>query len=368
MKGNKLYIWLPVLLLVFPSAWMLKNWELSYNISSKGIVYPSQEWVLSRTIDGILINSVKDNVNNLVREYNVSERQRGDHASFVIYPEIYQKQIINKGDTIGLLGSQFEKRRLLELKGELEVQRKLLSVYASGEKPEEITIAREQINLAQQEYETQKRITERSNSLHEKAYISDEEYELSLNEYLIKKQNLLIAESRLQALTSGAKKEQIDLVNANIKSLESQIKLTQELINSFHIISPIRGRLIRQQITTPQTDFEVIARVGDLSKIVVVAPVDVHNLKYLNIGQRVILSTANNRNPITGTISGYDNSVNNTINMLTGRQKVFVTIVAQPGEKLSDYYPNMMLEVSFQSEKINLVHYVSRLMNEIYNN
>jgi len=331
------------------------------------MVHPSQEWVLIRTADGILINSLKDNINNLTREYNVSERQRGDQTSFLIFPQIYQSTL-ESGDTIGVLSSQIEQRNLIDLQGQLDIQKKLLSFYSAGEKPEDIAVAREEMNLALQEYETQKRVTERTKSLHERAYIPDEEYELSLNDYLVKKQTLLIAESRLQALTSGAKKEQIDLVKANIASLETQIKHIRELIKSFYIISPISGKLIRQQIIAPQADFDVIARVGDLSKIVVVAPVDVHNLKYLKIGQKVTLSSGNNRNIITGTISGYDNSVNSTINLLSGRQKVFVTIVAQPEENLSDYYPNMMLEVSFQSEKINLVHYVGRLVNEIYNN
>jgi hypothetical protein len=181
VKANRLYFWLPVLLLFIPLALTYNSINLTYTISSKGILYPAHEWILYRTADGNLINSLKDNSTNSILQYSVTEFQRGDLGSFKILPEVFTRGTVDKGDTIAYLGSFNERIRYVELQGELNMQKRLLSVYSTGEKPDDIRIATERINLARQEYETQKRITERNSILFEKAFIPEEEYEISLN-------------------------------------------------------------------------------------------------------------------------------------------------------------------------------------------
>jgi hypothetical protein len=362
VKSNRLFIWLPVLLIVFPIAFILRNIELTYTIDSKGILYPAQEWILSRSTEGNLINSIKNNSNNSITQYTVTEFQRGDLASFKMIPGIFDKEIINEGDTIGIVISQNERRRLIELNGELQRQEKLLSVYASGAKPDEIRTAYERTVLAQQEYQTQERITERNRLLFERAHIPQEEYEISVNELNIKRQNYLISQSQYEAMLSGAKQEQLDYVQAYIQALRVQIQHVEDLMNSFIITSPITGRIAKQQGTSLL--YDAIIRVGDINSYIMLVPVDVYNLPYISIGQKAFFKSPASKEQFEGVITDKDNS----IQVLNGRQKVFLTVSLKAPEDKNIFYPNMLVEVSIPSEKESIGHFLSRLINEIYNN
>ncbi|MFP4367872.1 MAG: hypothetical protein ACLFQA_12325 [Bacteroidales bacterium] len=341
---------------------LIMNVSLNYSISSQGILYPGEEWTLERTPDGYLINSLKDNYNNSISDYTVTEFQRGDLARFILAPGIKEKEIINKGDTIGHISSQNEIRKKIELLGELEKQRVLLSVYASGERIEEVNIAYEMMILAKQTYEAQDRINERNRKLSERGHISEEEYEISETEYNKARQNYLIAQSEYQAMLSGAKQEQLEYVQASIAALEQQIDHIDELINSLIITSPIRGRIIRQQGTSGIN--ETIVRIAGLSDYILIVPVDVHNRSWLEVGQQVNFQPHAGTDSYRGSISRFDNSAQ----ILNGRQKVFVTAkVEHPGSD-HNFYPNMLVEVNIPSKPLSLLEYISRLINEVYHN
>jgi multidrug efflux pump subunit AcrA (membrane-fusion protein) len=364
VKANKLFFWLPALLLIIPLALTYNSLNLTYSISSKGILYPATEWGLYRTADGNLINSLKDNSINSISHYSVTEFQRGDLGSFSILPGIFARGMVEKGDTIAFLTSFNERIRYVELQGELNMQKKLLSVYSSGEKPDEIRIASERINLASQEYETQKRITDRNNILFEKAFIPEEEYEISLNELHIKRQNFIIAQSEYEALTSGAKQEQLDYVKATIEALENQIAQIREFMSEFTITSPITGRITQKQGRELDAIHETIFRVTDSEKYIIVIPVDVYNLPYISLGQKVYFSTVTDKRVIESVITNIDNSVQ----MLNGMQKVYITALLEPGDAIQSIYPNMIVDVTIPSEKITVRDFLARLINEVYNN
>jgi prefoldin subunit 5 len=364
VKANRLYFWLPVLLLFIPLALTYNSINLTYTISSKGILYPAHEWILYRTADGNLINSLKDNSTNSILQYSVTEFQRGDLGSFKILPEVFTRGTVDKGDTIAYLGSFNERIRYVELQGELNMQKRLLSVYSTGEKPDDIRIATERINLARQEYETQKRITERNSILFEKAFIPEEEYEISLNELNIKRQNYIIAESEYSALTSGAKQEQLDYIKATIESLENQIEQIREFMNEFTITSPINGLISKKQGRDIDAIYETVFRVTDSERYILIVPVDVYNLPFIDIGHKIYFSSALDNKVIESVIINIDNSVQ----MLNGRQNIYITALLEPGEAVYSLYPNMLVDVTIPSDKITIRQYLARLVNEVYNN
>jgi multidrug efflux pump subunit AcrA (membrane-fusion protein) len=352
------------LLLFIPLAITYNSINFSYTINSKGILYPAQEWVLYRTVDGNLINSLKDNSSNSITHFSVTEFQRGDLGSFSISNGILARGTVGKGDTVASLASFNEQQRYIELQGELNKQKKLLSVYASGEKPDEIRIAHERINLAKQEYETQKRITDRNSILFEKAFIPEEAYEISLNELHIRRQNFIIAETQYEALTSGAKQEQLDYLNATIEALESQIQQIREFMSEFTITSPINGIVSKKQGRDANSSYETILRVTDSERYLLIIPVDVYNIPYIDIGQKVYFTSVLDRRVIECEVINIDNSVQ----LLNGRQKVYLTALLQADDALPAIYPNMLVDVSIPSERISIRQYLTRLVNEVYNN
>jgi multidrug resistance efflux pump len=180
----------------------------------------------------------------------------------------------------------------------------------------------------------------------------------------IKRQNFIIAQSEYEALTSGAKQEQLDYVKATIEALENQIAQIREFMSEFTITSPITGRITQKQGRELDAIHETIFRVTDSEKYIIVIPVDVYNLPYISLGQKVYFSTVTDKRVIESVITNIDNSVQ----MLNGMQKVYITALLEPGDAIQSIYPNMIVDVTIPSEKITVRDFLARLINEVYNN
>jgi len=361
VKIKQIAVWLLPLILLSIIYLAYQYLTFSYTITTQGIVYPYREWTLAKTPDGNLINSLKNNYNNTITNYTVTEFQRGDMAEFSIREEIFRKAYIEKDDTIGLISSNTEVRRLLELEGELNSQQMLLAFYASGEKPEEVQVAYDKMILARQQYETQDKINQRNKILFERGHIPAEEYEISENEFLISYQNYLISRSQHEALLSGAKSEQLDYIRANINSLEQNIAHLKGLIDAFTITSPIGGKITRKQGIN--SEFDAILRVADTTRFVVIIPVELYNIPYIEPGQLIDIISPMSGQPIPATVFNFDSSVQ-TLNQ---RQHIFVSALVN-AQDAAGIFPDMRVDARIPSGPINLNDYVRRFMNEIYNN
>jgi hypothetical protein len=334
--------------------------SIPHSISGKGIVYPVREWTLARNSDGNILMSLKNNITNSISNYSVTEFQRGDLAEFIIKSDLFGKDYVKAGDTIGLILSNTEQRKLIEHYGELEIQQRLLEFYATGEKQEYVQASYERMMLALQEYETQKRITERNQSLFERNYIAEEEYEISLNQYLVKFQNYNIAKSEYQVATTGSKPEQLNYILARINSIKEQITHLEQLISSFNITTPISGRIVKQQGVV--ADYDIIVKIADTTKYMLVTPIDLYHLEYISIGQNLTLSHPAIKNEISASINGFDNKVQ----FLNQRQKIFVHALLD--STFTHIYPGMQLDVKINSGPVSLKEYAIRFYNEVYNN
>jgi len=338
-----------------------QNLTLTYTISGQGVIYPYREWVLAKNTDGNLINILRNNHTNSIVRYSVTEFQRGDLAQFEVHERVFDHPWVHERDTVGWIYSSKEVLKLIELEGELEAQNKLLALYASGEKPEEVQAAFQRMVLARQQYETQKRITERNRTLFELGHIAAEEYEISENEYHNRYQNYLIAQSQHEAMLSGAKQEQLDYIRANISSLEQNINHLRNVIESFTITSPISGKILRKQGNNP--DYDAILRVVDTTRFVVLIPVELYNMQFLETGQAIEVISAFNGSSSQAVIFNFDNSVQ-TLNQ---RQHIFVSAEIN-SDQSEGIYTDMLVDVRMSSEPISLFQYIRRFMNEIYNN
>jgi len=361
VKINKITTLILVALLFLATYLAFQHVTLTHNINSQGIIYPEREWVLARGSDGNLISSLKNHFNNSISHYTVTEFQRGDLAQFTVLDGIFDKGFVKRGDTIGFIQSSAEDRKLIELYGHLEEQKSMLALYASGEKPEQIRVAEQRLELARQEYESQKRITERNRVLFERNHIAEEEYEISENAYQASHQNYLIAQSQLQALTSGAKSEQLQYIRTSIENTKRQIEHLETLLQSFYITAPFSGKIIRKQGASD--DYEAIFRMADTTAFMLATPIELYQYAYLSKGQKIRVNSPLNGETFTANVSGFDNS----IQMIDRRQKIFVNALIDP-QAHTEIMPNMLVTLSIQSEPITLTEYIRRFFNEVYNN
>ena len=334
--------------------------KIPYQIYSRGVVMPAEEFSLRKSGNGTLVSAHKNYLRNITKQITITEFQRGDLASIRINNQILQKDIVLPGDTIAVIVSNEENKRHTELLAELIVQKSLLKVYSTGDKPEAVKIALEAIIKAEQEYETQSRLTERSRVLFEKGYIPQEEYELSFNQYQIKKQNLNIARLNHEMVSTGAKQEQLNYISASIRALEIQIEQVEERLDAFNILSPINGRVVERR-SLQNTD-ESFVNIADVSKFIVLLPVDIHQLAYVEPGQEVALKMGSYGISLSASIV----SVDNVVQMIDKQQKVFVTAEIQNND--ITILPGMIVDASIQCGKISSLDFLKRLFRIVYAN
>ncbi|MBE0661491.1 MAG: hypothetical protein IH597_03400 [Bacteroidales bacterium] len=180
--------------------------SIPYDVHSRGMVLPAKEWSLKKSGDGMLVSVYKDNLRNTITDFSVTEFQRGELAGFKVNDKILSQEFIYAGDTIGIISSSEEERRHVEMIAQLQVQKSLLKVHSTGEKPETVQMAYEAMIKAEQEYETQKKISARNEILFNDSVIAAEQFELSHSELLIKQQNMNIARSSFEAVRPAPKR------------------------------------------------------------------------------------------------------------------------------------------------------------------
>lgn len=334
--------------------------SIPFYVYSKGMVLPAKEWSLKKSGDGMLVSVYKDHLLNTITSFSVTEFQRGELAGFRINDKILTQEFIHAGDTIGIINSSEEDRRHVELLAELQVQKSLLKVHSSGEKPETVQMAYEAMIKAEHEFETQKKITARNETLFNEGVIAAEEYELYQNELLIKQQNMNIARSNFEAVSTGAKEEQLNFLMASINALEMQIRQVEKRLRSFHILSPIDGKLVGRR--EMQTLDETVVNIADNTQWLVILPVPIHQLPYIENGQDVVLKTGNYGISFRANII----SVDNVVQMVDQRQNVFVTALLQESE--TDIIPSMITDATIHCGVVSVVDYFKRLFRIVYAN
>lgn len=350
-----------IIVIVLAALFVLaRHLQLPYTISSRGMVLPMSEWTLKKTGDGTLASVYKDNLRNITSQFSITEFQRGDLAGFVINEAILNQKTISKGDTVGQVTSMAEEKRRIELLAELQVQHSLMQVHKSGEKPELVQMAREDLVKAENEYETQKKLTERQAALFEKAYISAQDYELSQNAYLVKKHEMNRARAHFEAISSGSKDEQLNYIRANIESLEMQLEQVTKRIDAFTVVSPISGKLIERR--NINGDQETILQAENNNTRLVILPIELHQLPYIKPGQTIRFKLDTYGQEMEARVHAIDNAVQ----MVDQRQKLFLTAVT--AEIYPDLLSGTVVEASIDCGMISAAEFFRRLFRIVYAN
>ncbi len=353
---------MPLLVILIIIPLILLRVELPYTIRGKGIVKPVKEWGLYTAADGTLVNILEDHVSGSLNEYKVLEFQRGDIVSFHFNENLFQSNRIEKGDTIAWVISNELHMRMVEKQGELTHQEALLEVALTGDKPEAVRLALDEVELARQELETQEKLTTRVRHLYHQELVPQQEYELAVNALLVKQYELEIARSNYQAILAGEKEEEVGVVRSRIASLELQLIQLERHIDAMNILSPITGKIIRQRGVSENVSNEVI-RIADLSSMLVFVPIDVFEKRYIQPGQTVNIHNSDQHREITGKVIAIDNSVQ----IINRRPKLFVSVMVVEGED-HELLSNMIVDVRIVADDIPLYEYLIRKSRVVYQN
>ncbi len=310
-RGFILFIFVPLIILG------LSPLSFEYSISGKGVLLPASEWVLERTDDGNLMSSLINNATGTTDSYQITEFQRGDVANLQLNTKMLAGGFIKAGDTIATILSNEEQRNYIQLLGQLEVLNKELIFYTTGQKPEDVETAAEQLKLAQQELETERKLLARSKMLFEDSVISLQDFEIAENTLQVKAISAQIAAARYQSAITGEKPEQEQLLLAKIDATTWQLEQVKQRLANFSMQSPFNGIVLTNRGTASKN---TLVRLADTTNYVAVIPLEVKHTSLITPRQQVTL-TSNGQ-----VIEGFIAAIDNTVQFVDGKQAFFVTV------------------------------------------
>lgn len=351
-RQKKGLVWMIVFLSILALAFYIP-YELPYRIYTRGLIVPAYEWSLARTLEGNLISAYKDNIKGSVDTYGVTEFQRGDVVEFRLNPLIYQNLYVQKGDTIGVLYSNEEERRLIQLQGDYDILKSQLIFYTTGQKPEDVQEAEKKLALMDQELATQKGLMERMESLYRDSLISDQHYEIELNKFRTTQLSRDVAEAQYLSAITGDKPEQAELIQTQMVALQQQIQQIKTRLEYFTLLSPLSGMVV---LNRGSDNSELLITIADTSSYVVLLPIDVMERKFVTENMQAEVRLSHTRQKSSGIIR----SIDNVVQWVDSKQAFFATAIFSNEMEIM---PGTFTEVVVHCENINIREYISRILD-----
>lgn len=334
-------------------AGQLLPFAFPYYIQSQGQLVPIREWTLTRSANGDLKSSFKDNRTGKLSSFAVTAFQRGHEARFNLHPRLYQQAYIRKGDTIATMYSNKDEELLVQLQGELQVQQAEIQLHKAGEKKEDVQGFSDRLHMAQQALALQQKLTERSVALYRDSLISQQEYEIALHQLRTRELEVKIAQANYQSASTGGKPAQIDLIEAKNEAVRQRIRQIQEGLRDLVLLAPISGVAIKKKDQQVLAE-EVLLSVADQSAYIISFPVPYAEKEYVQPGQGVRVSLTGTTRQCMGRII----SIDNTTQIIDGRQAFFASALI--GQQDLPVVANTFLRVTVMGQPVTFRQYMSR--------
>jgi hypothetical protein len=322
--------------------------EIEYSVSSYAKVLPAQQWVVMRGNDGMYISTIKDVTKGINSLYQVNQFERGGSVEVRLNPELRPNQVVNYGDTLGIIYSSTNMQRYIELQGRLSVAKAELDVNLSGEKESIIKQAEQNLKLAQSQEDRQSKVVDRLQQLYEKRIVSEEEYQLAADALRSLKIEVEVRQAAYETARTGAKDAEIQRLKMNIVSLENQIESIQNQLNSYNIIAPFTGRIERSFSN------DTLLILSETEQCLVFIPIGIDEKKYLLPDSRISVSVGSD--VLTASIL----DINNTIEVVNNKQCVTLTAVMD-GTIETNY--GMIVPVEIYGRMLTPYQYLVSLFN-----
>jgi hypothetical protein len=318
--------------------------EIPIDIQTKALIKPVREWELMRNSAGNITAVLRNHRKGTIESYSYSEFDRGDAVKFELNSRLFDEMIIKKGDTIGYFYSNEVELRLLQQEGSLQVLKAELDFHKAGQKPEDIEMARRELQLAERELHTQQILTSRSEKLVKDSVISQQQYDLDLNALKVREMTRSIAEAKLNSLEAGDKPEQINLIIRKINVIQDQIQQLKQRLHYFVVTSPIDGKIAFIRNFMPH---ESIIRIFADDFTIGIAPVLVQDMEYINTQSEVVLADHQDGDTFGGKIVNF----NDAVEFLEGYQVRYILIELDSVPEL--VLPGSMQVIKIKGRKLN---------------
>jgi len=204
---------------------------------------------------------------------------------------VQEGQIIEEGDVLCQLDTTKLLIHLEQVLAGVAGARSKLKLVKKGTKKEMIEMAKNQLEAAEEEFETARKNQERIARLFMEGAVSESQKENADLSLKTAQERSESARENYKLALRGRELEEIEIVEAEIASLDAQARLINQQIDDATIISPVSGILTTKyiekgELALPNT---LLFSIIDLSRTFVKAYIPEKFLGQIRLGQEVII-------------------------------------------------------------------------------
>lgn len=173
---------------------------------------------------------------------------RSEIEGIVEEVSVREGQWVEAGAPIARLSARMQERNVKATQGQLDEARSQLLLLKAGPKPEDVERAEAAVRTARTSLSWSSPRADRYAEIYGKKMISIQEYENVLRQKDMDTQALAESEANLRLVRSGARKEQIDALEAQARSLEALVDNYKVDLEHTAIHAPISGRVVTPRV------------------------------------------------------------------------------------------------------------------------
>jgi len=198
-------------------------------------------------------------------------------------------QFVRSGDLLCILDDEKLCIQLNQVRAGLDGMQSKLRLFKKGTKKEIIVVAENQIETAEKELELARKNQKRMENLFSEGAVSEIEKEIADLKLKTALKHYESAQENYKLAFRGREKEEIEMVEAEIKKLEAQEQFLLRQIQDTKIVSPIDGYLEIRHVESGELVFpgNILFSLIDLNRTYVKAYVPERHLGRIKLGSNV---------------------------------------------------------------------------------
>ena len=161
---------------------------------------------------------------------------------------VREGQWVETGQLIARLSPRVQERNLKATEGQLDEARAQLRLLRAGTKPEEIERAQAAVRTAEAALNWSQPRAARYAGVYAQKLISIQEYENAVRQQDMDRQALAEAQANLEVVRSGARPEQVEALEAQVRSLQALKDNYASDLQHTMITAPAAGRIVTPRV------------------------------------------------------------------------------------------------------------------------
>ncbi len=208
---------------------------------------------------------------------------------------------VTKGEAIVRLEDDEYRARLRQTEGNLAALRARLAELEAGSRPEEIQLAKANLDEAKADLVNARIDLERSETLSKEGVISKQEFDDAKARFDSQQARVQSLDRAYELTRIGPRQEQIDSVRGQVEQAEGEVAYAQTLVDATVIRAPVSGTILERNIEVGEfitTSFVgergakgFVVSLADLDDLQVELDISQDDFAKLSMGQRAIVAT-----------------------------------------------------------------------------